>query len=148
MTVEEVSSKTFMQDFIVLIRDNLRININDTIVRPSNQNFVLTSYPRNPVNYPIITVTDNGTTQEGKLGMGSQGTLLRLGIEIRIWARNVKERDELFSEVYDYFRTNQLSGDKTMDANLHDFSMGNAVNVSESDVKIKVMEIKYLFLCV
>ena len=148
MTVEEVSSKTFMQDFIVLIRDNLRNNINDPITRPSNEQFVLTSYPRNPVKYPIITVVDTGTTQEGKLGMGSQGTLLRLGIEIRIWARNVKERDELFSEVYDYFRTNQLLGDKTIDANLYDFSMGSAVNVSESDVKLKVMEIKYLFLCV
>ncbi len=80
--------------------------------------------------------------------MGSEGTILRLGVEIRIWARNVKERDELFDSVYDYLRTNQLSGDDLTAANLHDFSMGSVVNVSEADVKSKVVEINYLFLCV
>jgi len=149
MTIEKVNSATFMTDLITLLRDNLRDNIEDPyITRPSNERFVLTAYPRNQVKYPIITVTDTGTVQEGKLGMGSQGTQLRLGVEIRIWARNVKERDTLFNEVYEYLRTNQLSRDDITCANLHDFSMGSAVNVSEEEVKSKVVEITYLFLCV
>ena len=148
MTITAVRSSTFIADVINLIRDKLNTNISDPISRAGSERFVLTSYPQNPVNYPIITITDTGSTQEGKLGMGSEGTILRLGIEIRIWARNVKERDELFDSVYDYLRTNQLSGDDLTAANLHDFSMGSAVNVSEEDVKSKVLEVTYLFLCV
>jgi len=148
MTITEVGSNTFLTDLIILIRDNLKNNIDDPLNRPSNERFVMTSYPKNAVRYPIITVTDTGSRQEGKLGMGSEGTVLRLGVEIRIWARNVKERDELFDSVYNYLRTNQLSGDDLTEANLHDFSMGSAVNISEEDVKIKVMEVNYLFLCV
>ena len=148
MTVTKVSSSTFITDLIILIRDNLKNNINDPLNRAANQKFIMTSYPQDAVIYPIITITDTGSTQEGKLGMGSQGTVLRLGVEIRIWARNVKERDTLFNEVYDYLRTNQLEGDDFNEANLYDFSMNSVVNVSEPDIKSKVMEATYLYLCV
>jgi len=149
MTLLKVNSATFMTDLITLLRDNIRDSIEDPIInRVANEKFVLTAYPRNTVRYPIITITDTGTVQEGKLGMGSEGTILRLGVEIRIWARNVKERDTLFNQVYNYLRTNQLSDDDLTEANLHDFSMGSAVNVSEENVKSKVMEVTYLFLCV
>ena len=80
--------------------------------------------------------------------MGSQGTVLRLGIEIRIWARNIKERDTLFDEVHHYLRTNQITGDDLNDANLYDFNMDSVVNVSEPDVKSKVGEFTFLYLCV
>jgi len=149
MSIETVESATFMSDLIILIRDNIRNNVDDPMTsRPSNEKFVMTSYPRNVVNYPIITVVDSGTVQEGKLGMGSEGTILRLGIEIRIWGRNVKERDEIFNSIYDYLRTNQLSGDDITSANLHDFSMNSAVNISEGDIRVKVVEVTYLYLCI
>ena len=148
MTVDKVNSATFITDIIILLRNKLLEAIEDPIMRAPNEHFVMTSYPRNNVNYPIITITDSGTKQEGKLGMGSQGTILRLGIEIRIWARNIKERDELFNKVYDYLRTNQIEDDKLVNANLHDFSMDNVVNVSEDSVKSKIGEFTYLFLCI
>jgi len=148
MSIEEVNSSTFLTDVIILIRDNLRNSIEDPIIRPTNESFVMTSYPKNVVNYPIITVVDNGVIQQGKLGMGSQGTMLRITVEIRIWARNVVERDTLFNKIHDYFRTNQLNGDDLTGANLHDFYIGSVVNVPEKDVQSKVMEVTYLFLCV
>ena len=148
MTVTEINSSTVTTDLIILIRDKLLGNITDPISRVSNEKFVMTSYPKNAVTYPIITVTDTGSTQEGKLGMGSQGTILRLGVEIRIWARNVKERDTLFNEVHDWLRTNQIYGDDLNEANLYDFNLSSVVNVSEPDVKSKVMEVTYLYLCV
>ena len=148
MSIEEVNSSTVTTDLIILIRDRLRDNIEDPIIRPRNESFVMTSYPKNAVRYPIITVVDTGSAQEGKLGMGSQGTVLRLGIEIRIWGRNVKERDELFDKVHNYLRTNQLEGDDITESNLHDFNMTSVVNVSEDDVKSKVGEFQWLFLCV
>ena len=147
MAITEVTSSKFSSNFLILIRNKLRDNIQDPIIRPKEERFVLTSYPRNPVKYPIITVTDTGHNQEGKLGMGSQGTILRLGIEVRMWARNTKERDELFDEVYDYLRTNQIEGDDLVESNLHDFTMTSVVNVSEDDVQSKVMEATYMFLC-
>ena len=150
MTITEVRSATFMADLVNYIRDKLNSNVTDPLSgsRGGGERFVMTEYPQRKVKYPIITITDVGTTQEGKLGMASEGTALRVGVEIRIWARNVKERDTLFNEVYEYLRTNQLSGDDITCANLHDFSMGSAVNVSEEEVKSKVMEVTYLFLCV
>ena len=145
MTITEVNSSTFIADLVNLIRDKLQSNITDPLSRAK---FVFTSYPQREVIYPIITVTDTGSRQEGKLGMGSQGTMIRLGVEIRIWARNVKERDELFDAVQNYLRTNQIAGDDLNDANLYDYSMDSVVNVSEPDVKSKVMEVTYLYLCV
>jgi len=148
MTVLSVNSSTFTTDVIILLRDSLRDTLDDPIVRSGNDKFILTSYPSKPVKYPVITITDTGSRQEGKLGMGSQGTVLRLGIEIRVWARNVKERDTLFDAIYDHLRTNQLSGDDLTNANLHDFSLDNSVNVSEENIQSKVGEFTYLFLCV
>ena len=140
--VESISSSKFIADFVIYIRDKLKTNISGVNSR------VFTSYPQRNVIYPMITVTDIGSRQEGKLGMSSEGTILRLGVEIRVWARNVKERDEIFDSVYDYLRTNQLSGDDITGANLHDFTMTSVVNVSEPDVKSKVGEFQYLFVCV
>ena len=148
MTVTKVNSATFISDLIILIRDNLKNNIDDPLHRPANQKFIMTSYPQTAVLYPVITVTDTGSRQEGKLGMGSQGTVLRLGVEIRVWARNVKERDTIFNEVHEYLRINQITGDDLNDANLYDFNMDSVVNVSEPDVKSKVGEFTFLYLCV
>ena len=148
MTVTKVNSATFISDLIILIRDNLKNNIDDPLNRPANQKFIMTSYPQTAVNYPVITITDTGSRQEGKLGMGSQGTVLRLGVEIRVWARNVKERDTIFNEVHEYLRINQITGDDLNDANLYDFNMDSVVNVSEPDVKSKVGEFTFLYLCV
>ncbi len=142
MTITSVRSSTFIADLVVFLRDKLKTNITSVSSR------VYTSYPQRGVIYPMITVTDIGSRQEGRLGMSSEGTILRLGVEIRVWGRNVKERDEIFDDVYDYLRSNQLSGDDITGANLHDFSMGSAVNVSEPDVKSKVMEVTYLFICI
>lgn len=150
--ITSVSSSTFIADTINYIRDKLLANITDPISskRAGNEKFVLTEYPQRPVTYPIITIVDRGVSQPQRLGMQSESTVIRMTLEIRIWATNVKERDELFDSIYDYLRTNQLSGDDITGANLHDFKLNSVVNVSESGeagIKSKVMEISYLFIC-
>jgi len=153
MAIINVTSATFLADAINLIRDKLKNNITDPLVatRPARERFCLTSYPKRAVTYPIITVTDRGIVQPQRLGMASEGTLINLDIEIRIWARNVKERDELFDSIYDYLRTNQLDTTTGLsDSNLHDFSLGSAVNVDETGeegIKSKVMEVTFLIVC-
>ena len=150
MTITSVSSSSFLADTVNLIRNKIASNVTDPIlsIRPSREKFCLTSYPKRAVTYPIITVVDAGITQQQKLGMASEGTLININIEIRIWARDVKERDELFDSIYNYFRTNQLdSGTGLVDSNLNGFSLTSAVNVSEEKVQSKVMEVKFLFVC-
>jgi hypothetical protein len=140
MTITTVNSSTFIADIVNLIRDKLKTNISAV------SNRVFTSYPRSNVVYPMITIVDTGTRQEKRMGMQSEGTALRVGIEIRVWARNVKERDELFDSVYDYLRTDQFGTSSLTGANLHDFSMDSVVNISEEDIKSKVIQLKFLFI--
>ncbi len=153
MTITSVNSSTFVADTIILIRDKLISNITDPLSasRTGNEKFILTEYPRRPVRYPIITVVDSGVTQPIRLGMQSEGTAINLTVEIRIWARNVVERDELFDSIYNWLRTNQYGGaDALTDAQLHDFALTSAININEpgdAGIKSKVMEIKYLFIC-
>ncbi len=148
MTITSVRNSTFIADTVNFIRDKLNSNITDPLSgkRSGRDRFVLTAYPVEDVNYPIITIRDAGSAQEARLGMRSEGTILRIPLEIRVWARNVVERDELFDEVYQYLRTNQFSGDNFNGANLHDFSMSSAVNVSDGKIRSKVIEVSYLFI--
>ena len=153
MSITSVSSQTFLADSINLIRDKIKNNITDPIssIRPTNERFAYTSYPKRAVTYPIITIVDRGISQPQRLGMGSEGTVINLTLEIRIWARNVMERDELFDEIYTYLKNNQLD-DTTglVAANLTGFNLTSAVNVSEdgeAGIKSKVMEVGFLFIC-
>jgi hypothetical protein len=152
MTITSVNSATFLADAINLVRNKLLANITDPIVstRLGTEKFVLTSYPKRAVTYPIITVTDRGILQPQRLGMASEGTLIGLNIEVRIWAKDVKQRDELFDSVYDYLRTNQLDATTGLsDSNLHDFSLQSAVNVDEegeAGIHSKVCEYRFLIV--
>lgn len=145
MTITSVSSATFLADAIILIRDKLRTNIS------SVSNRVYTSYPKRGIVYPMITVIDRGISQPQRLGMGSEGTAININIEIRIWTKATKHRDEIFDEVYEYLRTNQLDTTTGLVAsNLSGFQLTSALNVDEDGedgVKSKVMEIRFLFIC-
>lgn len=152
MTITSVVGNTFLADTVILIRDKLRTNITDPLVssRPATERFVMTSYPQRAVTYPIITVVDRNVSQPQRLGMGSEGTILTITLEIRIWARNVRERDELFDEVYNYLKNNQLDdGTGLVASNLNGFNMTSAININEEGeqgIKSKVMEINFLFI--
>ena len=146
--VTEVNSNTFLTDVIILLRDKLNDNITDPLSgqRAGNEKFVMTSYPQRAVNYPIVTVVDNSPNQISRMGMQSEESALRLNIEIRVWARNVIERDSLFQEIYTFLREDQYGTDSLTSQNLHDFGFTSVVNVDEPDVKSKVMEINFLFV--
>jgi hypothetical protein len=145
MTITSVNSQTFLADAIVLIRDKLRSNISSVNSR------VYTSYPKEGVVYPMITIVDRNISQPARLGMGSESTAITIELEIRIWARNVKERDEIFDSVYNYLRNNQLDDTIGLVAsNLDGFRMTSAININEEGeqgIKSKVCEFGFLFIC-
>ena len=145
MAITSVSSSTFVADTVNFIRDKLKAQSFTNV-----GSRVYTSYPKINVIYPMITIVDSGISQPLRLGMQSDATAITLPLEIRIWAKNVVDRDEIFDSVYNYLRTNQFSGDDITGANLHDFKLKSVVNVDEPGkigIKSKVMTVEYLFIC-
>jgi hypothetical protein len=140
-----IGASTFITDTIKLVRDQLNTAITDPIAasRSGRDRFVMTSYPQRPVKYPIITVTEDGFDQDRQLGMKSEATEITFPIEIRVWAKNVKQKDSLAQEVYDFMRTNQIEGsNKWVDEGLFDFNMTTSTNIDEDGnnaIKSKIM---------
>lgn len=144
-----VESNTFVRDILYLIKNDLINNITDPIVssRGSKSKFVMTSYPSRPVKYPIITIK---ATNYDAVRSGMQTTVMDLtvNLEIRIWARNTKERDTLFTDVFNRLRNIQFTAGGTSDNNLHDFTMTSALEIDEEGdqaIKSKIIEVVYKF---
>ena len=79
-----VFTSTFLQDSVKFIRNNLDDNLTDPISasRSGRERFVMTSYPKRNVKYPIITVKNNGPADVQRLGMRSNMHWITVPIEI------------------------------------------------------------------
>ena len=143
-----LSASTFLSDSTLFVRDGLSTNITDPIVasRAGRERFVMTSYPKRGVKYPIITVRPSNPHDDKRLGMQSEGTWTFLPFEVRVWARNEKEKDFLTQEVITFLRTNQFGTDSSVDFELHDYKWVSSFDVDEEGeegIKSRVMEIQY-----
>ena len=130
----QVNTATFIADTVLLIRDTvINDNVTDPIsaTRPSGERFCLSTYPRRAVSYPVVTVVDRGISNWKKGGMASTVMIQDFSIEIRVWARNVVERDEISQDILDELRgrMNTLSTTQL----LHNFRISSMVNVDEGD---------------
>lgn len=147
-----VTTGTQISDSVKYLRDRISTLVTDPISssRIGRERFVMTGYPERPVKYPIITVMNAETSDIQRLGMRSENTAMRLNFEIRIWARNNKERDELFEDVYEALRQNQYGSSSSSDTeNLHDYALSSAVNVDEPGAEIpksKVCNFGYMYV--
>ena len=109
----------------------------------------MTSYPSvtNVVLYPLVTVTDRGIIGEKILGMGSEQYWITIGLEIRVWARNVKQRDEISQAIIQRLRTNQFEAAGSIGGqDLFNFRMQGTTNVSEpgdAGIRSKIINIAY-----
>lgn len=149
MTVTSVNTTTFLSDTMILIRDDLLANITDPIAatRPAAEKFVMTSYPSRPVRYPIITIKNPNFSTPEKLGMASTLHKLNIPIEIRIWAMDEKQKDELAQQVVNRLRNVQLT--YYVPATLFDFQILSAVNVDENGIagiKSKIIQTGWSFI--
>ena len=120
--------------------------------RTSDEKFVMTSYPQRPVKYPIITIKDNGIAATERLGMQSESFIVKIPIEVRIWAKSVTQKDKLFDKTFEVLRTNQFpagSAGTSSYNDLHDFRMDGALNVDEpgeGGIKSKIINLSYIFI--
>lgn len=144
-----VAITTFIRDILNFIKTDLLENIADPIIskRKGKSAFIMTSYPQREVQYPLITL--KVTNQEGaRAGMQVTTMDVRATLEIRVWARNEKEKDDLATKVYDRLRSIQFTDDGSTEAGLHDFrliSMNEVDEDGEQGIKSRILQIIYTF---
>lgn len=154
MAIQTVQTSSFIKDTVLYIRDELITNITDPIEddRSGNEKFVLTSYPKRDVRYPIITVRLLSVQNPTKLGQQSELLFVTLPVEVRVWARNEAEKDSLSQDVINQLRSTQLGSNGSIEGNLHDYLVTSAVNVDEpieegeAGIKSRVINIEYKFI--
>lgn len=150
MTVTTINTSTFISDITIFIRNELVSNLSDPLgTRATGEKFVMTSYPERDVKYPIITLQTINVQEIRKLGMQTEMHYVEIPLEIRVWARNVKERDYLSQAVINQLRSFEHDSDGTVQARLTDFRIENAVNVDEAGIggiKSRVIQVRYKFI--
>ena len=145
--ITSVRTATWLADLIILLREEINDNVTDPVTRTGNSRLCLTAYPKRTVQYPIITVVDRGLTNYRRGGMQSTVSIQTITIEIRIWGRNVVERDELTDAITNRLRTRL----QTFSANeaIHDFRLGSIVNVDEpgdAGIKSKIINTECMII--
>lgn len=144
-----IATATFITDTIKFLKNDLLGAITDPIQssRPSTSKFVMTSYPKRAAVYPLITVVDSGIADIQRGGMRSEIHIMRFPVEIRVWARNVVERDTLSQQVFNRLRNNQFGTGSSDAEDLHDFSLGVMINIDdpgEQGLRTKAIEVSYM----
>ena len=145
-----VEVTTFIRDILFFIKDDLASNITDPHAgkRKGTSAFVMTSYPQRAVEYPVITIRMTNQIAN-RSGMQTTAMDVTVELEIRVWARNQKEKDNLFTDVYDRLRSIQFTASTGSIANnLHDFTLSSAVEVDEEGergIKSRIGQFQYRF---
>lgn len=144
-----VESETFIRDVLFFIKNELS-NITDPLVgvRSTQSKFVMTSYPQRFVQYPLITI--KLTNQEAlPAGMQVKAMDVTINIEVRIWGRNQKEKDELANACYKHLRDIQFTATTgSIAKNLHDFRLISSSELDEpgeDQPKSRILNIQYKF---
>ena len=147
-----VASATILRDVIFYVKDFLDGEITDPIsgTRPTTEKFIMTSYPQRATSIPIITIKDINSFDTRILGLQSEASEHYIDIEVRVWARNIKERDELADSIYQKLKDNQIGVSGTSQAaDLHDFKLLSSINIDDpTGIKSKVMTFRFLFVAV
>lgn len=150
MPTTPVNSATILRDTIFAIKNFLSGAISDPIVnRPGGESFIMTSYPTRATTFPIITIKDVNTSDNYRLGLQSEATWHTVDMEVRIWANNVAQRDQLADSVFNNMRTNQFGGGSawSTDYDIHDGIMLSSINVDDpSGPKSKVQTYRFMFV--
>ena len=147
MTVE---SNTFIRDILFFVKNTLTNGVTDPITstRTNNSNFVMTSYPHRLVEYPIITVKLTNFNADSS-GMNTNMMDVTINVEVRVWARNQKEKDELANDSYKVLRDIQFTATTGSLANfLYNFTLLSATEVDEegeNQPKSRILSIQYKF---
>ena len=140
---------TLLRDMLFFIKNYLSTNITDPIsgTRKTNSTFVATSYPQREVNYPLITVKIPNLSAT-RAGMQTDRLDIQMNVEVRVWARNEKEKDTLYNQVMDELAKIQFTASGSVNSDFHDFTVLSSVEVDEDGkggIKSRVLQVQYMF---
>ncbi|MCH7568502.1 MAG: hypothetical protein IIA87_03700 [Nanoarchaeota archaeon] len=145
-------TRKIIRDTLSFIKTDLLNNITDpaSSSRPSNSRFIMSSYPTRSIHYPLVTIK---VTNINVIRTGSQSNVqdVLLNLEIRIWARNEKEKDEIYTDIINRLNDIQLTGKGSIGNNLHDFNVLSSVEVDEEGesggqiIKSRILQCQYSF---
>ena len=148
-----VTSTNFIADNLYFIKNSFTSGttaITDPIAssRQADSKFVMTSYPQRQAVYPLITI--KLINQKAKRsGMQTTAMDVTITLEIRVWARNQKEKDDLSNQVYKILRDLQFTTTTgSVAVNLHDYELLSDVELDEpgeGNPKSRIVQIKYSF---
>ena len=137
---------TLLRDILYFIKNDLSSNVTDPLSRSGS--FVFTSYPQSNVVYPIITIKVPNV-EATRAGMQVDRLDMSLIVEVRIWARNEKEKDTMYNQAMDRLANIQFTATTGSVANnFHDFNILSSVEVEEEGevgIKSRVMQVEYKF---
>jgi len=145
-----VESGTFIRDLLFYVKDTLTTGVTDpiTATRSTQSRFVMTSYPSRFTQYPLITVKLSNYSGPSS-GMQTNAMDITAIIEIRVWARNQKEKDELANDCFIVLRDAQHTASTGSIANyIYDFALLSAVEVDEdgeNQPKSRILEVQYKY---
>jgi len=143
------SVSSFIGDILYFIKNDLTTNITDPIQsqRSGTSKFIMTSFPQRAVKYPLVTI--KLTNQEAtRAGMQTTAMDVVVTLEIRVWARNEKEKDVLSTNVYTRLKSMQFVANGSRENDLHNFqllSMNELDEIGENSVKSRILTIQYSF---
>ena len=107
----------------------------------------MTSYPQRETKYPLITIKCTNF-EAPRSGMQTTAQDIKLTIEIRIWARNEKEKDTLFMGVQNALDSAQFTTDGSVSNDFHNFNVIYGIEIDEpgeQGIKSRILQLKYEF---
>lgn len=142
-----LTSTQFTSQIIMFFRNLIITNVIDPLAtkRAGNEKFVFTSYPTRNVKYPVISVTDANVVDSKRLGMQSEAKQVTIELEIRIWGRNIKEKNEIFDNLYNALQSFDLGADGLVNEGIYNYNLKGTVNIDEEGdegIKSKVCKVE------
>ena len=126
-----INTAQIINSSVIFIRNLINDNVTDPL---SRSKWVYTSYPQREVVYPIITVKRDDFSAQTQY-IDSESKLVNISLEIRIWARNIKEKDTISDDVFNIMRTMQKGASGTILEGLHNFKFEFIADVDEPEGK-------------
>lgn len=147
-----VTRANLIHDVLFFIKDDLDGPVNDPFSsnRSTKSKFIMTSYPQRPVQYPIITLRITNI-EELRAGMQTTAQDIIITLEIRIWARNEKEKETIYQQVSNRLKNIQFTATGSTANDIHDYNVLSAVEVDEPGeaggkiIKSRILQCQYKF---
>jgi len=108
MAVTAVSSSSIIGDIVTKIATFLQSSLTDPRSSRTDSTWVYPSFPDVDVEYPIVSVTHAGSS-DSWTSIGTVYKEVIVTVQVDVFSKSTKERDQVWDEIYDDLRDNFIS---------------------------------------